>query len=90
MKAKPAKTWHWADVDKSDRLKRVILLLQYRTTYMFEKLGWNKFSAREISWYACVNSGQAVIAELRKNGIDIKSENRRGRWGTHKLYWIEK
>ena len=103
---KPAKSWHWADVEKSDRLKRVINLLKNHRDYTgmllcnrgsegkehkphFFREG---YSAREIAWFAMVNSGPSVLAELRKNGIEIKSKNMKNRddFKVHKIYWIEK
>ena len=85
------KSWHWADVDKSDRLKRVVRLLTYgwsASTSRFTRK--DKFSSREIAWYANVNSGNACLSELRKNGIEIKSATVKGKEGNYKVHWIEK
>ena len=90
MKTKPTKSWHWADVEKSDRLKRVVKLLRDNAASIQCYRVRKPFSAREISWYACVNSGPSVLAELRKNAVDIKSKKVKGFYSSYMVYWIEK
>jgi hypothetical protein len=102
MKKKPpAKTWHWAEIDKSPRLKRVVRLLSSGVSWDGKENAKNllsrilgekntPYSAREISWYANVNCGNSCLAELRKNGVEIKSKTVKGKEGSYKVHWIEK
>lgn len=65
---------HAARLSKSDRLMRVLTVLQ----------SGGEHTTRDIIQKAAVCAVNSIIAELRANGINIECERRGDAW----FYWI--
>ena len=65
---------HAAKISKSDRLQRVLRVLQTG----------GKHTTRDLIRKAAVCAVNSIISELRANGFSIECERRGSKW----FYWI--